>query len=65
MQITDEQCKWILDANQWTYTNLLKQEWIPDANQWTYTSLTKQNGYRMPINGLTLVSYHITGNNCQ
>jgi hypothetical protein len=38
-QITDEQSKWILDANQWTYSNL-----------------TKQNGYQMPINGLTPIS---------
>ena len=36
--------KWISEATQWTYTNLLKQNetWIPNANQWTYTSLTKQ-----------------------
>ena len=45
-QITDEQSKW-----------------IPDANQWTYSNITKQNGYQMPINGLTLAS-QIKENKC-
>ena len=59
--------RWIPDANQWSYTNLLKQNGISEATQWTYTNLLKKKNKdeiwksTANLSGLRLTPHMIIG----